>query len=254
MSKDQEDVIQNLNRKIAVMKKAILKEREEKFKETEEIESIKRKIAIINITLSEKDSQASMMNTEKEKIEKDLNKLKDQIRQFSNPSTQGVKKTVASLEQQNKKLLDEYHFLKQQNIDLKNMILALSQEHEQIQKKIAEKDNYIKIIKQKSENTYKEALNQLESSQKDLSDAKKSSMMLSETQIKLTSDYAKILQEQKNLEEEQLILNQELLEKQGNIASLNQRLLKLSENEAALSSKLMDYKNELAEASRRQSL
>ena len=49
-----EDITLETRRKIAVMKKALLKEREEKQKEFEELENMKKKLSILELTLSEK--------------------------------------------------------------------------------------------------------------------------------------------------------------------------------------------------------
>ena len=65
-----EDVSQDTRRKIAVLKKAILKEREETQKEFEDIENLKKKLSILELTLSEKDSQIQIRNNEREKLEK----------------------------------------------------------------------------------------------------------------------------------------------------------------------------------------
>ena len=65
------------------MKKAILKERDEKQKEAEEIENLKKKITVLDLTLSEKEGHTALLSKDKEKAEKDLLKLKDQIRQYS---------------------------------------------------------------------------------------------------------------------------------------------------------------------------
>lgn len=244
-----EEISVELARKIAVLKKAMIKEREEKAKEAEEIEILKRNLSVLEITLSEKDSQNQIIYTEKEKAEKELYRLRDQIRQSGNSSLpQGARKSVANLEQQNKKLLDEYYFLKQQNVDLKNMISALSQEHEKIQKQINSKEKELGKVKSDLQGLLSESLKQQESLEKDLKDSKSAYVAMQETQEKLKIDLELATKKQKVIEDEWQVLNQQLLMKQGNIASLNERMLKLSENEAKLSSKLMDYKNELVEA------
>ena len=244
-----EEIIQDLQRKISVMKKAILKERDEKQKEAEEIENLKKKITVLDLTLSEKEGHTALLSKDKEKAEKDLLKLKDQIRQYSGPQTApGGKKSMASLEMQNKKLLDEYYFLKQQNVDLNNMITALTQEHEKIQSQITKKTEYVKKIKADHALKLKEKQKKKELLEKDLNDAKLSYNALAENSNKLKVEFEEVSLKLKNIEDEINGLSQELLIKQGNIASLNERLLRLSENEATLSAKLMDYKNELIEA------
>ena len=244
-----EDIIQDFNRKIAVLKKATIKEREEKQKEVEEIENLKKKLSILEMTLSEKESQIEIINTDKEKAEKELYKLRDQIRQSGNTgSFQGARKSVANLEQQNKKLLDEYYFLKQQNVDLKNMIAALTQEHTQIQKDIKAKDSILNKIKKDNSKMLDEAVSQKLVLENELKESKVTEGEVSEKQLKLIKDLEDAYSNQKEIEEEWNVLNQKLLMKQGAIAGLNERLLKLSENEASLSRKLMEYKDELAQA------
>ena len=249
LSPPGEEASLELNRKISVLKKAMIKEREEKAKELEEIENLKKKLSILEITLSEKESQNQMTWNDKERAEKELYRLRDLIRQSGNPSAvQGARKSVANLEQQNKKLLDEYYFLKQQNVDLKNMISALTQEHQEIQKQLGLKDVQLKKVKSEFKTLLNDALRQQKDLEKSVDDAKTSYTTMLEAQNTLKSDLEEASSNQKIIEDEWQVLNQELLMKQGNIASLNERLLKLSENEAALSSRLMEYKNELVEA------
>ena len=113
-----EDVSQDTRRKIAVLKKAILKEREETQKEFEDIENLKKKLSILELTLSEKDSQIQIRNNEREKLEKELESLKEKSKQAGSPLLiPESQKSIASLKQENKKLLDEYYYIKQQNQD-----------------------------------------------------------------------------------------------------------------------------------------
>ena len=198
-----EDIIQDFNRKIAVLKKATIKEREEKQKEVEEIENLKKKLSILEMTLSEKESQIEIINTDKEKAEKELYKLRDQIRQSGNTgSFQGARKSVANLEQQNKKLLDEYYFLKQQNVDLKNMIAALTQEHTQIQKDIKAKDSILNKIKKDNSKMLDEAVSQKLVLENELKESKVTEGEVSEKQLKLIKDLEDAYSNQKEIEEE----------------------------------------------------
>lgn len=241
-----EEILQDLNRKIAVLKKAIVKDREEKQKDVEELENLKKRLSISELKLSERDSQIQMASKTKDDTEKELSNIKEQIRKSGNTTNPtNPKKNMPNLEQQNKKLLDEYYFLKQQNVDLKNMITALTQENVEMQKKITAKEEFVKKAKADADQKIAKFLKDLEKKEIEVRDAKNSYGLLLENRERLKATLDRNFVEQKNLGDEWEVLNKELLMKQGNIASLNERLLKLSENEALLSSKLMDYKNEL---------
>ena len=244
-----EDVSQDTRRKIAVLKKAILKEREETQKEFEDIENLKKKLSILELTLSEKDSQIQIRNNEREKLEKELESLKEKSKQAGSPLLiPESQKSIASLKQENKKLLDEYYYIKQQNQDLKTKFLGLTQQHQEIQKQIGLKDDHLKKVVNELQETYAEITRQHEIVEKDLKLSKNQFIILSDTQNRLKNELSETLEKQKSLEEEILNLHKELSAKKAQIAKLNERLLKQSENEAILSTKLMQYKNELVEA------
>ena len=244
-----EDITLETRRKIAVMKKALLKEREEKQKEFEELENMKKKLSILELTLSEKDSQIQISNSEREILERDLKKLKENSKQISMvPLDQGSKKSVATLEQQNKKLLEEYNIIKQHNTELKTKFTNLSQQHQEIQKQITLKDNHLNSVMNELKESLADTIRQQEASEKDLSVYKNAYASLSDNQNKLKNEYNETALKQKQLEEEIIALNKDLQVKQNQIKRLNEKLMKQSENEATLSNKLMQYKNELVEA------
>lgn len=241
-----EDAALDYKKKIAVMKKAVIMEREAKQKDIEMAESLQKKLGILNLTLAEKDSQVKSMSEDRDKLESELLQLKEKTK--SGGAQPKPKKSVAILEQQNKKLLEEYHFLKQENLDLQNMYTAINQACEEIQKEIKSKDDNLRKTVTELQAQLAEVLRQQESLEKDMKDAQQSYNNLLDTEKKLKFELENADKSYKAIEEEIQILNQEILVKQGQIARLNERLLKQGENEAMLSSKLMQYKNELEEA------
>lgn len=243
-----EEVAQSLQRKVAVLKKALIKEREEKQKEFEEVEKMKKKLSILELTLSEKDSQIQMRNYEREQLEKELEKLIENSKQTSPTLFQGSKKSVSTLEQQNKKFLEEFHYLRSQNADLKSKYSAITSQHQEIQKQISLKNNHLDKVSIELEQSLLEVKHQEEIASKELFTAKNMYLNISDNQNKLKNEISETLLKKKKLEDDIIFLSKELQSKQVQVARLNERLLKQSENEATLSSKLMQYKNELVEA------
>ena len=210
---------------------------------------MKKKLSILELTLSEKDSQIQMRNEEREKLENDLEKVKERSKQVGSPTlVQGSKKSVSTLEQQNKKLLEEFHYLRHQNNELKAKSAVLILQQQEIQKQISLKNNHLQKVLDELEETLLEATRQQEIAEKDLFTIKNLYTNLSDNQNKLKNEISDIQQRKKKLEDDIISLSKELQSKQVQIVRLNERLIKQSENEAILSSKLMQYKNELVEA------
>ncbi|CAG9311260.1 unnamed protein product [Blepharisma stoltei] len=243
-----EDAAQDCKKKIAIMKKAVLMEREAKQKDLELADSLQKKLGMLNLTLAEKDSQIKTMNEERERLEQELTQLKERNKNGSSSPAKVPKKSVATLEQQNKKLLEEYHFLKQENQDLQTMYATINQACEEIQKEIKSKDDTLRKTVSELQAQLADTLRQQESLEKDMRDAQMSYNNLLETEKKLKADLEMASNTYQAIEEEIQVIKQEILVKQGQIARLNERLLKQGENEAMLSNKLMQYKNELEEA------
>lgn len=239
---------EDLMRKIAVLRKALQKESEDRQKEFDELESLKKKLSILELTLSEKDTQIQINYHERERLESEVEKLS----QSSNPSTplqtQGISKSVAALEQQNKKLLDEYHHSKQQNTELKAKYDYLSHKHNEIKKQISAKDGHLKSVLEELKDNLEEAIREKDLAEKDLEICKSTYFTLSDSHNKLQNEYQENIEKQKTLGDEIINFTKELQAKQAQLSKLNERLLKQSENEAILSNKLMQYKNELVEA------
>ncbi|OMJ82955.1 hypothetical protein SteCoe_16229 [Stentor coeruleus] len=237
---------EDLMRKIVVLRKALQKESEDRQKEFDELESLKKKLSILELTLSEKDTQIQIISSERLHLEAEVEKLS----QTSNSSTplQGINKSVATLEQQNKKLLDEYNLSKHQNIELKAKYDNLTQKQNEIKKQIMAKDGHLKSVLEELKINLEEATREKELIEKDLEISRSAYFTLSDSYNKLQNEYQENLEKQKNLGEEIINFTKELQAKQTQLSKLNERLLKQSENEAILSNRLMQYKNELAEA------
>ena len=243
------NVISEIKRKISLLTKALVKEREENQKETEEMETLKRILISSENSLAEKNAKVLTLNAEKEEKEIELEKVKEQIRNVANQvPAKTAKITVASLEEQNKKLLDEYFTLKQQSTDLKNMKETLTIEYSDIKKQKKLKETELEKVKTDSALLISQSEAALEKAEKDLIDGKSSLAALQETQNSLITQLESAKITNTRLEQEIEENSQKLLRVQGKISGLQQQLLKLSENELGLSEKLMDYKNELAEA------
>lgn len=248
-SSSDQNVISEIKRKISLLTKALVKEKEENQKDGEELESLKKMLIVSEGALTEKNAKILVLNTEKEDKEIELEKVKEQIRNVLNqPSGKAAKITVASLEEQNKKLLDEYYTLKQQSTDLKNMKETLTIEYSDIKKKKTEKEKELEKVKMDSGILIAQSRASLEKAEKDLVEGKKSLLALQETQSSLSVQLDLSKKENASLEREIEESNQKVLRIQGKISGLQQRLVRLSENESALSEKLMEYKNELAES------
>jgi chromosome segregation ATPase len=200
-------------------------------------------------SLSDKNLKVLTLNNEKERLESEIEKTKEQIKNTSSqPPGKAVKVTVAGLEEQNKKLLDEYYTLKQQSTDLKNMKETLTIEYSEIKQKLRIKNKELEKVKKDSEDLVSQSKNSVIKAENELITAKNSLLELQETQKNLKNELEDVKASNFKAEQEIEENNQKLLKIQGKIAAFQQQLLKLSENESALSEKLMDYKNELAEA------
>jgi chromosome segregation ATPase len=188
---------EDLMRKIVVLRKALQKESEDRQKEFDELESLKKKLSILELTLSEKDTQIQINYLERERLESDVEKLS----QSSNPSTplqtQGISKSVAALEQQNKKLLDEYHQSKQQNTELKAKYDCLSQKHNEIKKQISAKDGHLKSVLEELKDNLDEATREKDLAEKDLEICKSTYFTLSDSHNKLQNEYQENIEKQK---------------------------------------------------------
>ena len=243
------NVISEIKRKISLLTKALVKEREENQKEAEEMETLKKILMASENSLAEKNSKILALNSEKEEKEIEVEKVKEQMRNMANQAPgKTAKITVASLEEQNKKLLDEYYTLKQQSTDLKNMKETLTIEYSDIKKQKKVKEKELEKVKVDSALLISQSQASLEKAEKELIEGKKSLVALQETQNSLLTQLESAKIDNSRLEQETEENNQRLLRIQGKISGLQQELLKLSENELALSEKLMEYKNELAEA------
>lgn len=248
-SSSDQNVISDVKRKISLLTKALVKEKEENQKESEEMESLRKMLVASEAALAEKNAKILALNTEKEDKEVELEKVKEQTRNVANqPTGKAAKITVASLEEQNKKLLDEYYTLKQQSTDLKNMKETLTIEYSDIKKKKKDKEKELEKVKTDSALLIAQSRASLEKAEKELVEGKKSLLALQETQSSLSVQLEAAKKENLRLEQEIEENNQKVLRIQGKISGLQQQLLKLSENESALSEKLMEYKNELAES------
>ena len=245
--RNENNTTQETRKKIDLIKKALLKEREEKQKEFEELEKIKKQLSILELTLSEKDNQIEIFNNEREFLEKDLQKLKEKSNKTLIGSLdQGSQQNIKKFEKGKKQLLEELQIVKQKNTELKARFATLSQQCYQTEKQISLKDENLKKVIYELQDILAENIRQQELSEKELMASKNIHHSLSDTEIKLKNEIIETELKQKQLENDITLLNKELQDKQAQVMKLNEKLLKQSEHEAALYNKLMIYKNELA--------
>lgn len=239
-----DDASLELRRKIAMLKKALVKEKEDKQKEFEELESLKKKLSLLELSLNEKDTQIEISNKEREKLE---NKLKDLLEKSDKPVTE-IGASVSALEIQNKTLLEEFNVLQKKNSELKSKFESLNAQNTEIQNQLNLKDKHLQTVIDELTAQLSELKREEDQSLRELNNVKDSFSTLSDSYNKLTNEYFETEAHQKTLEEEIISFTKELQAKQLQLIRLNERLLKQSENEAILSDKLMQYKNELVEA------
>ena len=238
---------QDLEKKVRLLKKALIKEREEKKSDLQHIENLKKKLSILEFTITEKNNQIQLKTQEKDKIFGELKAKREETEQLGFPQPE-KKLSASDLEQQNKKLLEDYHSLKQQNTELQAKHKAVNEEYQEIQKAVQNKDDHLRRLVGELQNSLSAAMRQQENLEKDLADAQFSHHNLTETNERLKKDIQDSKEAYTSAENEIHELTSKIKEKQSEVAMLNEKLAKHGENEAKLSSKLMQYKTELDEA------
>ena len=239
-----DDPTNDLKRKVSMLNKALKKEQEDKQKEFEELESLKKKLSLLELSLNEKDTQIELCNMEREKMQNELDSLIQKSPKIVNQPVVNV----SALEVENKSLLEEFNVLNKKNSDLKAKYDSLSATSNEIKKQIDLKDKHIHGVIEELSASLAELERQEEQANRELSQAKDSYSTLSDSYNKLTNEFYENESHRRMLEEQIVSYSKELQVKQTQLLRLNERLMKQSENEAILSDKLMQYKNELVEA------
>ena len=117
------EIITHDRKKLNLLKRAIINERDEKDREAKEAMELENRLSLLDLILSDKvtyiqESQIQILDIETQEISKEL--LDERIkrneagRRASISPTKGGKKSILALEMENKKLLEDYHKLKLQ--------------------------------------------------------------------------------------------------------------------------------------------
>jgi chromosome segregation ATPase len=239
-----DDPALELKRKVAMLNKALKKEQEDKQKEFEELEGLKKKLSLLELSLNEKDAQIEISNQERERLQNDLNYLIERSPKKVAP----VVDSVANLEAENKTLLEEFNELTKKNKELKNKFEVLFSSNSEVKGQVELKEKHIHGVIEDLTSTLAELERQEEQVLRELEQSTSYYSSLSDSYNKMTNEFHENQSHKKQIEEEIISFTKELQIKQNQLLRLNERLLKQSENEAILSDKLMQYKNELVEA------
>ena len=181
--------VHELKKKIAVLRKAIFKERADNQTDLNEIEELQKKIEILDQILQEKDAQIESYQAEKKAIEEQLAGARGKAQPAPLKPT---KQNLELLEQHNKKLLEDYHFLKQENADLQRMHETLAAEYEQVRQASSSEDEGLRQTIEELNNTLAEALRQQETIEREIKDAQYSNTQLKATNERLDQELASL--------------------------------------------------------------
>ena len=109
-SSEQDEAVSDLRKKVAILKKALLGEREKLQIATKRITDIETTNSLLEVTVQEKDARIQELQSEVSNLTSDLRLEQDKIATFiSSPSKTKNKGSKAALEQQNRRLLEEHH-------------------------------------------------------------------------------------------------------------------------------------------------
>ena len=120
-AKSNLEIITHDRKKLNLLKRAVINERDEKDREAKEARDIESRLGLLDLMLSEKvtfpqESQIQILSIETQeimqKLQQERAKRTDANRRASISPIRGGKKSMLALEMENKKLLEEYHELK----------------------------------------------------------------------------------------------------------------------------------------------
>jgi chromosome segregation ATPase len=112
-------------KKVMLLKKAIKTEREEKDQLLKSLKEFKDKLGVLECSVAEKDSKIKLLQYEKEDLEAEIIDEREKILGGSNSPTPSSR-SLSALEQQNKKLIEEYYNLKEINAKAEERIKAIT--------------------------------------------------------------------------------------------------------------------------------
>jgi chromosome segregation ATPase len=116
-------------KKVMLLKKAIKTEREEKDRLLKSLSEFKDKLGVLECSMAEKDSKIKLLQYEKEDLEAEIIDEREKIKSLgmggSNSPTPSSR-SLSALEQQNKKLIEEYYHLKEINAKAEERIKAIT--------------------------------------------------------------------------------------------------------------------------------
>lgn len=117
-------------KKVTLLKKAVKTERDEKEQLSKVLQDLKDKIGILECSFAEKDSKIKLLQYEKEDLEAEIIEEREKIKSLGMGASNGglitSSRSMSALEQQNKKLLEEYYNLKELNAKSEDRVKTLT--------------------------------------------------------------------------------------------------------------------------------
>lgn len=109
-SSEQDEAVSDLRKKLAILKKALLVEREKSQISLKRVSDLETTNSLLEVTLQEKDARITELQAEVSNLSSDLRLERDKVEEFiSSPQKTKNKGSKSALEQQNRRLLEEHH-------------------------------------------------------------------------------------------------------------------------------------------------
>ena len=235
---DPEAANLDLKTKLSIVKKALLAER----KKSQELES---RLSLAEATIQERDVKIRELQTEKTELESALYNEQAKSREATLSSPRAKSAEMGSF---NQTLTQEFHMLKQQNVESDREIADLQQEVKELTAALESRDVNLKRVLREYEDTQEQLKKQLSDSSQSLSSlTSEKDSLLHELDL-LTSETRVLQSKLSHATDEIVALSAVKTDMQQVIDSLNESLISHAQNEALLAGKLMEMKSQLWEA------
>jgi hypothetical protein len=125
-SSEQDEAVSDLRKKVAILRKALLGEREKLQVATKRVGELEATNSLLEVTLQEKDARIQDLQAEMSAVASDLRLERDKVEEFiSSPQKTKNKGSKAALEQQNRRLLEEHHSKSQKLLEMERLLSEL---------------------------------------------------------------------------------------------------------------------------------
>lgn len=245
-SSSNKETLQKQRQDLALLKRAIRTLREEREKEMKEEKEYEERVAVLELSVSEKDSILSLLEQDIFDLEYKLENMKPKNEEANSSSSDSADEHFANniilYETLNKKLIEDLHNASIRYGEVCVAKQALLKDLDIKRRAVASMDQTLSQEVNKKTLELFELTRQTEIITKELEDAKQLNMQLSSLNVKNKEDLVTSKFTSKQVLREKQSIENQLLELLKQIPDLQHRLMTQGENSALLSAKLVQLK------------